>query len=249
MCWFSLLNQRAHSIGVVVREISNDTITAADNVTANSRNKRPTTPPINKIGKNTATSDTLIASTVKPTSLVAFNAALNGCKPFSTWRLAFSNTTIASSTTKPVDMVNAINDKLLMLNPQKYINAQAPNSDTGTATIGTSVERTSRKNTSTTKITNAIAINKLYSTSSIDERIASERSTTTDNSMVLGIDARNSGNTALTCSTVCITLASGCFLRIISTEGSPFFSPVLRKSSTESSTVPKSLILTAAPLR
>ena len=40
-----------------------------DSVTANSRNRRPTMPPISRIGRNTATSDTmLIDSTVKPTS-------------------------------------------------------------------------------------------------------------------------------------------------------------------------------------
>ena len=36
--------------------------------TANSRNSRPTMPPISSSGMNTATSDTLMVSTVKPTS-------------------------------------------------------------------------------------------------------------------------------------------------------------------------------------
>ena len=35
-------------------------------VTANSRNSRPTMPPINRIGMNTASSDTVIETIVKP---------------------------------------------------------------------------------------------------------------------------------------------------------------------------------------
>ena len=42
---------------------------------ANSRNRRPTMPPISRIGMNTATSDRLIDSTVKPTSRAPWSAA------------------------------------------------------------------------------------------------------------------------------------------------------------------------------
>ena len=62
------LSSMAHSIGVVVSEMTSEIITAADSVTANSRNSRPACPPMNKSGMNTATSDTLMVSTVKPTS-------------------------------------------------------------------------------------------------------------------------------------------------------------------------------------
>ena len=58
----------AHIIGVSVSDTTSDTAMAADSVTANSRNSRPTTPPISRIGMNTATSDRLMDSTVKPTS-------------------------------------------------------------------------------------------------------------------------------------------------------------------------------------
>ena len=56
----------AHSIGVVVREMTIDVRIATDRVTANSRNSRPTMPPISKIGMNTAISDRLIETTVNP---------------------------------------------------------------------------------------------------------------------------------------------------------------------------------------
>ena len=86
---------------------------ATDSVTANSRNSRPTMPPINRMGMNTATSDTLIERTVKPISCAPCSAACSGFMPSSRWRLMFSITTIASSTTKPVAMVSAISDKIV----------------------------------------------------------------------------------------------------------------------------------------
>ena len=48
----------------------------------------------------------------------------------------FSIITIASSTTKPVEMVSAISVRLLRLNPAKYIAANVPTSESGTATAG-----------------------------------------------------------------------------------------------------------------
>ena len=90
---------------------------------------------------NTAISDTLIESTVKPTSRAPLSAACIGVKPFSIWRDMFSSTTIASSTTKPVAMVSAISDRLFRLKSARYITPKVPISDTGTATLGIRVAR------------------------------------------------------------------------------------------------------------
>ena len=46
----------------------------------------------------------------------------------------FSIITMASSTTKPVEMVSAISVRLLMLKPNMYIAAKVPTSESGTAT-------------------------------------------------------------------------------------------------------------------
>jgi hypothetical protein len=62
------LEQRAHIMGVVVSETTRETRMATEIVTANSRNRRPTMPPINRMGVNTVTSETLMESTVKPIS-------------------------------------------------------------------------------------------------------------------------------------------------------------------------------------
>ena len=101
--------------GVMVSEITIEIRMAIDSVTANSWNTRPTVPGISRIGMNTAISDRLIETTVKPTSALPRKAASRGVMPSSTWRTMFSSTTTASSTTKPVPMVSAISDRLSML--------------------------------------------------------------------------------------------------------------------------------------
>ena len=100
---------------MVVSEIASEIKIATDKVTANSRNNRPTMPPMSKIGMNTAINDKLIDSTVKPTSRAPRSAARTGATPFSMWRDTFSRTTMASSTTKPVAMVSAISERLFKL--------------------------------------------------------------------------------------------------------------------------------------
>ena len=57
---------RPHIIGVSVNEITAETTTAIDSVTENSLNSRPTTPPMNSSGMNTAISDTVSDTMVKP---------------------------------------------------------------------------------------------------------------------------------------------------------------------------------------
>ena len=70
-------------MGVVVSETTMETTMATDSVTANSRNRRPTMPPISSSGMNTATSEMLMVSTVKPISAAPFSAAWNGFMPCS----------------------------------------------------------------------------------------------------------------------------------------------------------------------
>src|SRR5437773_4523641 len=116
--------------------MSSETAIATDSVTANSRKRRPTMPPIRRMGMKTATSEVLIESTVKPTSLEPRRVASVGESPCSRYRVMFSITTMASSTTKPVEMVSAIKDKLSTLYPSKYMTAKVPIKETGTATPG-----------------------------------------------------------------------------------------------------------------
>ena len=87
---------------------------ATDTVTANSRNTRPTMPPISSTGMNTAISEKVIEMMVKPISRAPFSAASYGRMPCSMWRTMFSSMTMASSTTKPTDSVSASSVMLLM---------------------------------------------------------------------------------------------------------------------------------------
>ena len=72
-------------------------------------------PPIIRMGMKTAISDMLMENTVKPISCAPFNAAAKGFIPCSRWREMFSMTTMASSTTNPVEIVSAMSERLSML--------------------------------------------------------------------------------------------------------------------------------------
>ncbi len=72
-----------HIMGVVESDTASETPIATLKVTANSRNKRPTIPPISRRGMNTATRDVLIDTTVKPISRAPRNAACIGAMPCS----------------------------------------------------------------------------------------------------------------------------------------------------------------------
>ena len=62
-------------MGVVVSDTTIEIRIATESVTANSRNRRPTMPPISRIGMKTAISETLIDTTVNPTSRAPLRAA------------------------------------------------------------------------------------------------------------------------------------------------------------------------------
>ena len=102
-------------MGVVVSEMTMETMMAVERVTANSRKRRPTMPPIIRMGMKTAMSETLMEKTVKPISRAPSRAAATGSMPASRWREMFSMTTMASSTTKPVEMVSAMSERLSRL--------------------------------------------------------------------------------------------------------------------------------------
>ncbi len=102
-------------MGVVVRETNSDTRMAMERVTANSRKSRPTRPPMSRMGMKTAMSEMLMETTVKPISRAPWRAASMGVMPPSRWRVMFSTTTMASSTTNPVATVRAMRERLSMV--------------------------------------------------------------------------------------------------------------------------------------
>ena len=141
-----------------------------------------------------------------------------GAMPASRRREMFSITTMASSTTNPVAIVSAISERLSMLNPHRYITANVPISEAGTATVGMSVARQLRRNTKTTRITSMTDRISVRSTSLTDARMVVVRSRTMVVLMPCGIDASIDGNAALMRSTVSMMLAPGWRKMIIGIE-------------------------------
>src|SRR5258708_28294221 len=121
----------------------------------------------------------------------------------------FSIITIASSTTKPDAIGNAINDRLSRLNPNAAMPPNVATNDTGKAMLGITVAHSRRRNrkiTSTTKTTVNTSVN---CTSAIAARIVTVRSVTTEIFNPGGNAARNFGNRDRTASTTSIVLAPG----------------------------------------
>ena len=77
-CRFCSFKKSEHNTGVKVSEIAAEATTATETVTANSRNKRPTMPPINNSGMNTAISEMVIETIVNPIWPAPFSAASSG---------------------------------------------------------------------------------------------------------------------------------------------------------------------------
>ena len=102
-------------MGVKVMDTRPETKMAVVMVTANSRNRRPSIPAMNSTGIKTAASETVMEIIVKPISRDPLSAASYGASPCSIWRMIFSSITMASSTTKPMERISAINDRLSRL--------------------------------------------------------------------------------------------------------------------------------------
>ena len=154
---------------------------------------------------------------------------------------------MASSMTNPVAMVRAISDRLLRLKPSRYMTANVPISETGTATAGISVARTLRRNAKTTRVTSTTEMTSVRSTSCSEARMVELRSRTTSRSMVAGMEARSWGISSRTRSTVSMMLAPGWRKITRTIAGFLFDSPVLRTSSTESTTPATSVSRTGRP--
>ena len=96
-----------HIIGDSDSASTAEKITAAAIVTASSANTRPMLSRKNATGANTDTSTTVVAMTANATWRVPLNAASSGASPSFMRRCAFSSTTIASSTTRPIESASA----------------------------------------------------------------------------------------------------------------------------------------------
>ena len=104
------------------------------------------------------------------TSAIASLVASTGARPRSIWRSTFSTTTIASSTTMPIDRTRPKSDSVFNEKPKASITANVPISDTGTATSGMMDARHVCRKTITTRTTSRIASKSVSTTASIELR-------------------------------------------------------------------------------
>src|SRR5579862_5790030 len=88
----------------------------------------------------------------------------------------FSIMTIASSTTKPTEIVSAISEMLSSEYPTAYMTPKVASSDSGIATLGMTVAHRVRRKMKMTSTTSAIVTIIVNCTSCTAARITSERS-------------------------------------------------------------------------
>src|SRR2546429_3806760 len=83
----------------------------------------------------------------------------------------FSIITIASSTTKPVEIVSAMSERLSRLYPSRYMTPKVPTIERGRATLGMMVADGLRRKRNSTITTSATVSIRENSTSCTDARI------------------------------------------------------------------------------
>ena len=137
-------------------------------------NSRPVRPVAKPSGANTAARVSVIARMAKAISREPRIAASFGRSPASMCRKMFSSITMASSTTSPIASTIASSVSVLIVNPNAYISANEPMSETGIVTIGMIVARRLRRKKKITSTTSRIASVIVVNTDAI------ERSMNTD---------------------------------------------------------------------
>src|SRR6185437_6189221 len=164
-----VFSMMAHNAGVRVSATIPEITTATATVTANWRYSSPAMPPIKATGTNTAHNTNTMATTARETCSIDLMAAFIGdsCSS-SIKRSMFSSTTIASSTTMPIDSTIANSVSVLIEKPNIHNPANEPIKEIGTATRGISVARQLCRNKYTTNMTSIIASPSVLMTSQIE---------------------------------------------------------------------------------
>jgi len=143
-CSRRLFEQARNIIGVNVSETTAETRMVTLNVIANSRKSRPTISPINNNGINTAINEIVSDKIVNPICSEPLSAALKGLLPLRRTG-KYLIMTMASSTTKPVEMVKAMSERLFQAVAQQIHNRERTDERSGTATLGIIVAATLRR--------------------------------------------------------------------------------------------------------
>ncbi len=161
----------------------------------------------------------------------------------------FSIITIASSTTKPVEIVSAMSVRLFREKPSRYIAPKVPTSESGTATLGMTVPTAVRRKRKMTMTTRPIVSISSNSTSRTEARIVVVRSVRIETFTAEGSDARSWGRSLLTRSTTAMMFAPGWRWMFTMTAGVRFIQAACFTFSAESTTAATSERWTGAPFR
>ena len=133
----------------------------------------------------------------------------------------FSSITMASSTTRPIASTIASSVNVLIVNPNAYINPNAPIRDTGIVTIGMSVARRLRRKRKMTSTTSAMASTIVSNTDPIDFSMNTDVSYETISLMPGGSDAFMRSTSARTALDNSSGLATACLTTPTLSDGLP----------------------------
>jgi len=132
------------------RATTSEKNTAIDAVQPNCTKNLPTMPLMKAVGRKTAISVKVVAITARPISSAASRAASSGVLPMLRWRMMFSISTMASSTSTPMTSDRLSSVTTLSVKPIISITQKVGMADSGSATALTSVARQSRRKNHTT---------------------------------------------------------------------------------------------------
>ncbi|MDT4836824.1 hypothetical protein FQZ97_705380 [compost metagenome] len=200
--------QTDDSIGSSVKLTNMEISTAATMVMPNSWKNLPMMPPMKPMGRNTATMDSVVASTARPISCVPSMAASNGRLPICTWRTMFSRTTMASSISKPTDSVSAISVIMLMVNPKRFMKKKVPISAMGSVRPVMTVERQEFRNKNTISTVSSAPSISVRRTLSTDTRMGREPSAICSSRMPGGSSDRKASTAAFRPSVTAMVFSS-----------------------------------------
>ena len=137
----------------------------------------------NMIGVNTATSTAVVAMTANATCRDPRYAATSGDSPSSMRRWMFSSTTMASSTTRPMDSTSASRVMRLTVKPNAARAMKADTRHTGIVTAGMAMVRSDPRNTRITRLTNTVVTAIVRYTELMAARMNTESSEPVDSRM------------------------------------------------------------------
>ena len=158
-------------MGSSVKLTNIDISTAATMVRPNSWKNLPMMPPMNPMGRKTATIESVVASTASPISCVPSMAAWKGVLPMCRWRTMFSRTTMASSISNPTHRLSAISVIMLMVKPSMCMKKKVPMIAMGSVNPVMTVERQEFRNRKTISTVSSAPSIRVRRTLSTDTRI------------------------------------------------------------------------------